>query len=151
MAFEKAHPEMYGASYLFGDISDEIHEIVEAMIGHKFVCFFEYLGPNSFAGTHKPEDQKELVLIDVEVDGVMLPPEDFLSNFSGGGFKVARVVYRGKLTGKFTEDVRKGKYNVAEGVVCKGLDGKWMAKVKTDAYMEKLKAFDPKNWQQYWE
>jgi len=46
-------------------------------------------------------------------------------------------VYEGKLTGKFAEDMRTGKYVVEEGMVCKGGTGGtdlWMAKIKTYAY-----------------
>jgi hypothetical protein len=42
-------------------------------------------------------------------------------------------INRGKFTGKFIEDVRKGKYAVAEGVVCKGgnsAEDLWMVKIK---------------------
>jgi hypothetical protein len=64
------------------------------------------------------------------------------------------VVYEGKLTGKFTEDVREGKYDVDEGVVCKGgsdADDLWMVKVKTYAYLERLKQAFADRWEDYWE
>jgi hypothetical protein len=50
-----------------------------------------------------------------------------------GPLHTAGVVYEGKLTGKFAEDVRTGMLGVAEGVVCKGGSGGrdlWMAKIK---------------------
>ena len=65
--------------------------------------------------------------------------------------EIRRHQPQGKLTGKFAEDVRTGKFKVSEGVVCKGVKGSWMAKIKTYEYMERLKRFDPKNWEQYWE
>ena len=68
--------------------------------------------------------------------------------------KIARVVYKGKLTGKFIDDVRQGKYSVEEGVVCKGASkaGKlWMFKIKTYSYMEKLKQAFQDDWESYWE
>ena len=103
--------------------------------------FTEYFGPNSFAGLHKPDDPKRLVLFDVqaEPDG-MLGPDRFIADF--GHLPIARVVYRGKLSGKFAEEVRTGKYGVMEGVVCKGGSGGpdlWLAKIKTYAYLERLK------------
>jgi hypothetical protein len=64
------------------------------------------------------------------------------------------VVYEGKLTGQFAEDVRRGKYGVAEGVVCKGGRGGpdvWMAKIKTYAYTERLKQAFAERWEEYWE
>lgn len=113
-------------------------------------AFTEFLGPNSFAGLHKADDPKELRLIDVSVepDG-MAPPTNFVADF--GHLTLARVVYRGKLTGRFAEDVRTGKYGVAEGVVCKGVAGGWMVKIKTDAYMARLKMAFADRWEDYWE
>ena len=118
-----------------------------------FRVFTEFLGPNSFAGLHKADDPKRLVLFDVKAEpGEMLGPERFVADF--GHLETARVVYRGKLTGKFAEDVRTGKYDVAEGVVCKGGSGGddvWMAKIKTYAYLEKLKRSFGERWEDYWE
>ncbi|HYV39287.1 MAG TPA: RNA ligase family protein [Gemmataceae bacterium] len=99
-------------------------------------AFTEFIGPNSFAGLHKTGERKRLVLFDVLVEPFgMIGPEQFVADF--GHLPSARVVYRGKLTGKFSEDVRQGKYDVNEGVVCKGGVGGsdlWMAKIKTNAY-----------------
>ena len=63
-------------------------------------------------------------------------------------------VYQGKLTGRFAEDVRTGKYGVTEGVICKGGTGGsdlWMAKIKTNAYMERLKRAFGERWEDHWE
>ena len=115
--------------------------------------FTEFLGPNSFAGLHKADDPKELRLFDVWAEPFgMVAPTQFVADF--GHVHCARVVYEGKLTGKFTEDVRLGKYGVNEGVVCKGGKGGpniWMVKVKTYAYLERLKKAFGQNWEQYWE
>jgi hypothetical protein len=64
----------------------------------------------------------------------MIGSKQFVADF--GHLPIARVVYEGKLTGKFAKGVRTGKYDVAEGVVCKGGTGGddlWMAKIKTYA------------------
>jgi hypothetical protein len=115
--------------------------------------FAEFLGPNSFAGLHKDDDSKELRLFDVLAEPLgMLAPRQFVDDF--GHLHTARVVYEGKLTGKFAEDVRVGKFGVAEGVVCKGgTDGTevWMVKIKTYAYMERLKQAFADRWEDYWE
>jgi hypothetical protein len=115
--------------------------------------FTEFLGPNSFAGLHKEDDPKELRLFDVWTDAAgILPPGQFVTDF--GHLHIARVVYEGKLTGKFMEDVREGKYDVDEGVVCKGgsdSDDLWMVKVKTYAYLERLKKAFADRWEDYWE
>jgi hypothetical protein len=125
--------------------------------------FTEFFGPNSFAGLHKTDDPKRLVLFDVWAEPFgMIGPEQFVADFGHLGPRAARVVYRGKLTGQFVEDVRVGKYKVNEGVVCKGgalrraspVGGGpdlWMAKIKTYAYLEKLKAAFAQDWERYWE
>jgi hypothetical protein len=64
------------------------------------------------------------------------------------------VVYEGKLTGQLIEDVRQGRYKVNQGVVCKGGaggSGLWMVKIKTLAYMERLKQALADRWEEYWE
>lgn len=117
-----------------------------------FVVFAEFLGPNSFAGLHKAEDPKELRLFDVEVIGVgLVGPHRFATDFRH--LPIARIVYEGKLTGQFAEDVRNGRYGVAEGVVCKGGGGDelWMVKIKTYAYLERLKRAFGDRWEDYWE
>ena len=120
---------------------------------HSLKIFTEFFGPNSFAGLHKEDDPKELRLFDVWAEPFgMIGPERFLSDF--GHLRAARVVYQGKLTGKFAEDVRQGKYGIAEGVVCKGGFGGadiWMVKIKTYAYMERLKRAFADRWEEYWE
>ena len=53
--------------------------------------------------------------------------------------------YVGNLNDQLIADVRAGKYDVVEGVVCKGTQrtgahrgGTWMSKIKTQAYLDKL-------------
>jgi hypothetical protein len=102
---------------------------------------------------HRPEDPKRLVLFDVWAEGFgMIGPKQFVADF--GHLPIPRVVYEGKLTGKFAEDVRTGKYGVAEGVVCKGGSGGtdlWMAKIKTHAYQERLRRAFADRWEDFWE
>jgi RNA ligase len=115
--------------------------------------FGEFLGQNSFAGLHRADEPKEFRLFDVLLEGIgLISPSQFVNDFQH--LAIARVVYRGKLTGKFTEDVRSGKYNVDEGVICKGgtsSDDLWMVKIKTIAYMSKLKQAFADRWEDYWE
>ncbi|WP_020469562.1 RNA ligase family protein [Zavarzinella formosa] len=118
-----------------------------------FRVFGEFFGENSFAGLHQKDDPKEIRIFDVlaETSG-LIGPKEFINNF--GHLPVAEVVYEGKLTGKFAEDVRNGKYEVAEGVICKGGNGGedlWMAKIKTHAYLEKLRQAFAERWEEFWE
>jgi hypothetical protein len=52
-------------------------------------------------------------------------------------------------------DRKKGwhRFGTGEGVVLKGGEGhgRWMAKVKTDAYLQRLRAFFKDGWRLYWE
>jgi hypothetical protein len=117
------------------------------------LAFTEFLGPNSFAGLHLASDPKEVILFDISVHRFgFLSPREFVNLLEG--IKTAKVVYDGKFNGTFTQDVREGKYGVKEGVVCKtGAGGTdlYMCKVKTYAYLEKLKKMYQSNWQDFWE
>ena len=45
-------------------------------------------------------------------------------------------------------------FGVAEGVICKGGTGgpdMWMVKIKTDAYLTRLKQAFADRWEDYWE
>jgi hypothetical protein len=127
------------------------HEAYRELNG--FRVFTEFLGPPSFAGRHKADDPKRLVLFDVWAESSgMIGPHQFVTDF--GHLPVARVLYRGKLTGKFAEDVRTVKYGIMEGVVCKEGSGGtdlWMVKIKTYAYLERLKRAFGERWEDYWE
>lgn len=154
--FNEAHPGLEEAADIFLEKFAEpldkfIRDNEKYNVATEIMVFTEFFGDNSFAGMHKKDDIKDLILFDVQRDAEMICPEEFVQEF--GEFNIARVVYRGKLTGKFKEDVREGKYNVAEGVICKGGKGAdlWMVKIKTYAYLEKLKQAFKENWEKYWE
>jgi hypothetical protein len=156
-AFHHAHPGLGRSVALFeAHLAEPLERIFRDAEPFRdvasFKAFTEYAGPRSFAGTHHPGDEAELVLFDVEAEGLgLIGPEAFVEHF--GHLRIPRVVFRGRFTGKLTEDVRKGKFGVAEGVVLKGgATGQvWMAKVKTDAYRARLEASFGQRWQQYWE
>lgn len=156
--FTAAHAHLHECVGIFRSTLAEVlemvfmdHETYRGIAG--FRAFTEFLGLNSFAGLHKADDPKRLVLFDVSTEASgMLGPERFVADF--GHLPIARVVYRGKLTGKFAEDVRNGEYDVSEGVVCKGGSGGadlWMARIKTYAYLERLKRAFGERWEDYWE
>ncbi|MFD3164761.1 RNA ligase family protein [Herpetosiphon sp. NSE202] len=115
--------------------------------------FTEFFAPNSFAGLHKTADPKELRLFDVWLEGYgFIGPQQFSADFAS--LNSARVVYEGTLTGQFFEDVRNGKFDVHEGVVCKGGTGGsdlWMIKIKTRQYQALLKLAFAERWEAYWE
>jgi hypothetical protein len=156
--FRQAHAHLHGCADVFFDtLADDLERTFRGDGHYRSFAglrvFTEFLGPNSFAGLHKADDPKELVLFDIWADPFgMIGPQRFVSDF--GTLRIASVVYEGKLTGKFAEDVRQGKYGVTEGVVCKGGPGGsdlWMAKIKTYAYMERLKRAFGERWEDHWE
>ena len=156
--FTVAHNHLQECVQIFlKDLADELEKIFLENSNYQsfneIKVFTEFFGPNSFAGLHKANEPKELKLFDVWAESFgMISSEQFVSDF--GHLNSARVVYKGKLTGRFAEDVRLGKYGVNEGVVCKGGKGGkdiWMVKIKTYAYMEKLKQAFAQNWENYWE
>jgi hypothetical protein len=149
-AFDAAHPELAGADLVFAEMLEEsASRVLETLGVPEAVLFAEYLGENSFAGRHRETDTKRLVVFDIELPTGFLDPEEFLKVCQH--LPTPRVVYRGKLTGQFTEDVRRGKFGVDEGVVCKGLDGSWRCKVKTNTYLQRLKDAFATDWESYWE
>ena len=152
--FEEAHPELAGLNKLWDQDSKLEFFLMDNEkynSAKEIIVFTEYLGPNSFAGQHQPKDQKQLVIFDVQVDGKIIPPEQLIEDFKQ--FNLARVVFQGKFSGQLFVDVRKGKYDVKEGVVVKGSlgDQVYMTKIKTEAYLERLKKEFKDNWKEYWE
>lgn len=155
--FEVEHPSLREAPVIFLRAFSSIVNNPP----HKIILFTEFLGENSFAGNHLYSDKKRLILFDAMVNGKMLEPKQFSDAFAtynppeefDDEFDVPRIIYTGKYTGQLVEDVRRGKYPVNEGVVIKGVvDGQvYMTKVKTNAYMNKLKLQFKDNWQDYWE
>ena len=152
---DESHPILGGAIVYF---SNHFAEIIEQIIKdnwkneRELMFFGEWVGPNSFAGWHEPEDIKQgfmrFVLFDAMIshkNRKFLLPQEFIKTFSGR-VAIPKVVYEGNLNEEFIADVKAGKYNVNEGVVCKGRERTgaaaghvWMAKIKTNAYFERLK------------
>lgn len=140
--FSKEHVELAEAPHIFNEgLRDKLTMffcINSALRLHNITLFTEFYGANSFAGNHDANDEHKLILIDVMINGRLIPPESFNESYSQ--FGSAQVVYTGKYSGQFAEDVHKGKYNVNEGVVVKGVvDGQvFMTKIKTKDYLKRL-------------
>jgi hypothetical protein len=173
-AFAAAHPGLEAAAAVFREtLAAPLDAILRDHPNYAHFtavkAFTEFVGPNSFAGAHVPNDPMRTVLFDVFAEGYgFVSPQQFVADF--GHLPIPRVVYQGKLTGTFLEAVREGKYGVAEGVVCKGgpdrpaqrntdvpagavesSEDVWMVKVKTYAYLERLKKAFGAKWEDYWE
>ena len=121
-------------------------------------AYFEFVGPHSFAGMHDPlelgvpsNDPFRVVLIDVNLHKRgLVSAERFVESF--GHLGIPDVVHRGMLGLWFIADVRAGRFGEGEGVILKGGEGhgRWMAKVKTDAYLRRLKERFG-GWERHWE
>lgn len=124
------------------DWQDALGRIVHAERWERGVAFFEFWGPNSFAGQHDPEDEKHLTLIDVAPHRMgIMGPRRFLSTF--GDLDVPTVVDTRNWTREYVEQVWRGEipHITFEGVVAKGGDGHHlvMAKAKTEAWVIRVK------------
>lgn len=110
----------------------------------RFVAFFEFLGENSFAGSHEDEPHK-VVLIDVnEYKKGFMSPKDFLNCFEDSNIEIPRLLYKGKATMDFIKEVNSGELDgmTFEGVIGKRKIGKTSHdyfKVKNIAWLDKLK------------
>lgn len=110
------------------------------------ICFCEFYGPNSFAGHHDLKEPHDVILFDVSVNDAILDPRDFLDCF--GHLHIPKMLYRGRAGTEFINSVRDFQLEgiTFEGVVCKGPWNKkrnmpWMFKIKTNAWIEKLKTY----------
>lgn len=149
--FSEEHPGLEQVIETFEPMRDSLNKCLKNKRIKEATIFTEFFGKNSFAGSHEPDDEKSLIIIDAMFDDVMLSPELFLGELKKQ--PLANVVYEGKYNARFIEDVRNGKYNVDEGVVCKGVikDRVYMTKIKTKSYMLKLQGKFDSKWKDYWE
>lgn len=119
------------------------------------VYFCEWHGPNSFAGSHDPNDQMTLTLIDLHVGNHgFIKPNLFHKMFQGTS-KVAEMLYGGYLVPELISEVRTQtgvfESGLTEGVVIRiNTNGDWETiKVKTNAWLERVKAKYGQDWEQY--
>lgn len=107
------------------------------------ICFFEFFGPNSFAGYHE-EEAHDVILFDVNPHKKGITgPRDFVDVY--GHLDIPRVLHRGKVGPEFESQVRDGILEgmTFEGVVCKvqtrSVHDLKMFKIKNQAWYDKLK------------
>ncbi len=124
-----------------------------AKIAHDYkikhlIVFYEFAGPNSFAGNHDFNDEKTLTLFDAALNkGGLLDPVSFRNLFED---KVLTPKYLGQYnwTRDFVEQVR---LNQIDGITFEGVVGKAgnkhtliRAKAKTQMWIDKVyEKFDP--------
>jgi hypothetical protein len=118
------------------------------------LCFFEFHGPNSFAGQHDENDNHTVTLFDCSIPRKgILHPRDFLTMFKT--VPHAECLMMGQYTPELQEQVRAGVLPgmTFEGIVCKGNHISpgmpLMFKIKNLAWIEKLRFFCKGNEQLY--
>jgi len=150
--FDKGHPFLAPAiPYFYEHFENPLVDLIENEFPdeREVVAYLEFFGDLSFAGWHEPNDPtKRLVCFDIMVghkNRKFVMPQDFVKMAEKYKVIAPRVMYIGNLNDQLIADVRAGKYDVVEGVVCKGTErtgahrgGTWMAKTKTQTYLNKL-------------
>jgi len=107
------------------------------------ICFFEYHGPNSFAGNHIDEDLT-VTLIDVNPykQGI-LEPAKFIDIFKY--VDTPKCLFEGYITIEFVDKIKASSLEgmTFEGCVCKGKEKNRivMFKIKSNAWLEKLMTY----------
>lgn len=150
--FDKKHPFLGAAVELFYlNFENPLVDMIEKEFYNEreLIAFLEFFGDQSFAGWHEPNDPtKRLVCFDIMVghkNRMFLPPQEFVELTDAYKITRPRVIYTGNLNDEFIADVRACKYDVNEGVICKGTQKTgahrghiWMCKIKTQAYLDRL-------------
>jgi len=126
-----------------GKYSESLSKIFYDNKYGRVITFFEFYGPNSFAGNHE-EEGHTVTLIDVNpYKKGILAPIKFIKLF-GGVVEIPNIVFTGRVGNLFIESVREGKVEgmTFEGVVCKGIHRNQLAmfKIKSKAWIDKVKA-----------
>lgn len=152
--FDESHEMFSQAIPIFQDtIAPTLIQIVKDNYKvDDFLCYTEFFGESSFAGWHDLSEEKKLILLDVWIPhkGFIIP-KTFNKMFSGHEWS-PKVVYEGNFNKQLCEDVKSGKYDLDEGMMCKGVDNKgqqWMIKMKTQTYLDKLKNKYGNDWEKY--
>ncbi len=109
----------------------------------KVVSFFEFYGPNSFAGNHTDEPHTVTLLdINPHKRGFLIPSE-FIK--LGEQVEIPSLVWSGKFNKQLAKQIMTGELPgvTSEGVVFKTIwrNQFYMFKVKTQAWKDKLRTF----------
>lgn len=129
-----------------GKYAEELEERFRRAKYERAIVFFEWVGPNSFAGSHPdPVDQMDSVVIDIAVykKGI-LPPDEFIDIMDG--LDKPKFLHRGYINEDMFQSVRNRTLPgmTFEGVIGKGkfsqaAGGPIMFKIKSNDWLNKLK------------
>lgn len=111
----------------------------------KAVAFFEFYGPQSFAGYHEKEDDHTVTLFDVTINNQgFLTPREFVNIFQR--VETPTLLHQGAITSDLIDQIKTGTLDkmTFEGVVCKGEPTSpglpLMFKIKNKAWIDKVHA-----------
>lgn len=142
--FDETDWQFGPAKQLFMDTwSEDLSRIAVSQRWKSMTVFGEFWGPNSFAGVHEPDDEKQINVFDVMVDKKgFLSPQDFLKVF--GELNIATFLGQFRWTRSFVEQVREG---AVHGVTLEGVVGKSgasprriTAKAKTQVWIDRVRS-----------
>lgn len=128
--------------------SEQLSSRLSRLKAESAVCFFEWVGPNSFAGSHGVDiSENSPVLIDIAIyKKGMLPPDKFIEVANGLDFPA--LLHIGKIDEDFFQSVRNRTLPgmTFEGVIGKGefsqqLGHAIMFKIKSNDWLNKLRTF----------
>lgn len=145
---------LFKAGRLIDEMAPTFRDIFISNRIDRAVCFFEFHGENSFAGSHQRDDNHRVTLLDVSIHqkGFLSPP-DFLNLFSER-IDTPALVHFGAVDDELKQEVVNGSLEgmTFEGVVCKAKtkrqqDPLPMFKIKNQAWIDKVKAtFKKEQW-----
>lgn len=106
--------------------------------------FFEFYGPNSFAGFHDEQDAFTVSLIDAHIERKgYLEPRDYLKAFEDK-IEMSRLLHVGKLNSHILDEIRNGTFEgmTFEGVIAKAFvkNKHLRCKVKNQQWIDRLKS-----------
>lgn len=139
-------------------LDDKFRKDKEYRHEREIIVFGEFYGANSFAGRHIDTEPKNIIVFDVLLghkNRKLVGPMDFIKEFQDV-VPIPRVVHMGNLNEEFIAAVRRNDFDLTEGVICKGtiptgaaFGGIWQCKIKTQAYLDKLKLRYGNEWIKY--
>lgn len=139
---------LWPAAARIESLEAQVRPVIERLRAPRVVCFFEWAGPNSFAGSHTdPAQAMELFLLDVDVyQKGRLAPEQVLALANEAGIATPALLHKGRIDADFLDLVRKGLVDgmgqegiVGKGPVLRSVGGPCMFKHKRESWLERLK------------
>jgi hypothetical protein len=134
------------AQSLISNEQDNFSKLFLQQKFNKVVCYFEFVGSKSFAGSHEIDDVHKMILFDISVENRgFLQPEVFLNLFTNTDFKIPKLLYHGPIDKNFVFSVKNDKLPgiTSEGVVAKAYNDQKrtleMFKIKTNKWVAAVK------------